>query len=213
MSISLTNLFNLIKITSGQFIIDDLDETKLDIEKFWALTKPAVDIYDKYLPTKTVLNLTLQPTYTFPKDNAPEWISSVYPSGAFMAMSLYVYQSSNPNPFPVFFRYEKPTLYVNIGCEAQVTAHYKRKCKEIRDENNKLTNVIIEDLDFSDNYFTDLVTGYFLISLGKSRRSFTLSDFPAQMDSSDLVSEGQTLIDNSMQAIRENSYFQYSLGG
>jgi hypothetical protein len=56
-----------------------------------------------------------------------------------------------------------------------------------------------------DDLFFKILTGYFMVGLGRSRKAFTLNELPIVTDAADLVSEGTALITDGQLALQETS--------
>ena len=72
---------------------------------------------------------------------------------------------------------------------------------------DELTMWEIKNLEKSEKVmdFINLCTGKFMIALGRSRRAFTLNELPFQMDTAEMVGEGQELWDNTVVRMEETS--------
>ena len=194
--LTLEELFNLILIRSGQFLIGK-DDVELDYDKFETLVKKTLKTYSKYKPIREKLFITLTNyQYTF-TENIPYYISDVNPcySTVFNPLLQIATQSGNV-PF-VEWEYRKPTLYTNFNGKAEVVAWFEWEIKTV-DSGKKF-------IELEDELYLDLITAEFLMGLARSRRSFSLNDLPITNDSEILASEGQKLYEDTIETLRQTS--------
>lgn len=214
----LTEIIDYVMLDTGQWIVGDIENINLDKKKFWLIVNRALGIYDKFKPiTKKIPLFVSSSPYIFGDDEAPEWISKMYPSGVMSNFNLFGFGASSGDPIPIVFRYDKPKLYFANASSVEITGHYKRKVifeyNTPDDVASGIKDVDIPDMDVSDYKFIKLITGYFLVAVGRSRRAFTVSDFPINMDSEQLISEGNILASDIEDSLSETSSWYYAIGG
>jgi hypothetical protein len=196
--VKLEEIIDWVMIQSGEFIVEVVENTLIDKPKFWKIVKRDLKFYQKYVPVTKHLNCYIQGNYEFPNGEIPKFISKCSPiigggmsGGGFQALSTgQLMGMMNPmmaNMGTKFaWKYEKPFLYGSMNGNMAVTAHYGYELDETAEDpkDYEILGMSEEDL------FLNLILSSFLISLGRSRRAFTLNDLPITMDAPDLVSEG-----------------------
>lgn len=211
----LTDVIDQVILDSGQFIVGDISLINFDINKFNTICKRALAFYGKYKPkTKLLYVTTYNGSHTF-LDDIPSWISSARNVEATMLPAIFQNRNNINLNDTIYgpWRYDKPIFYTSQPGRYEITGVYDLGHKEIRDDKNNLIDVELEDLDLSDARFLDLMRGYFLQSLGRSRRGFTLQDFPVQLDADQMIAEGNDLVKDAEEGIKENSYWHLAVGG
>jgi len=219
MSTTLTELIDLVMIESGEFILGDLDNTLLDIDKFWKLVKRVLKTYAQYRAYTATRNVTVNRgkyTYTTALTyGIPNWISSVTPVEVTGAIGIYQFAqrevSERIDEFTLLelprgfqWRYDKPTLYVTESGRMEVIEHYEHSYTVTTDSTGLVEEVAFPTLDFGeDKLFVDLLVGKFLQALGRSRRAFTLEELPINMDAAELVTEGTELWNETITKLEE----------
>ena len=238
----LTELVQYVLLESGQFIVSTtLDAFMLDMDKFWLLTKPTLREYAKFRPYTWKRNQYLSGKHVFSTvieddslpeaeqkiiETIPRWISSCLPVGFANALNVpgaHIFRAAvgyDPlnrmgknleQPSSWIWKYEKPVLYVPYTGDLDLTMHGDYIVYEEYATGGALKEVDIPDLEY-DDVFVKLVTGKFLVAVGRSRRAFTLTDIPVALDSETLVGEGNDMIAEAKESLRENSSWHYSLG-
>ena len=216
----LSEIVDQVMLESGLFISGDITNLKVTYEQFFTLVKRALGIYDKYKPISRVSRiLTNDNAFTFFGDQyqIPEFISSATPTGygVVNAFSIMNNASMSDGDTPqIVFRYTKPTLITSLSGEYEIRGNYKRRVTVTYcdPEQTKIDDVDISDLDYSDQYFIDLVTGLFLILIGKFRRSVVLNDSDVTFDSGVMVEEGQQLYAQALQNIQDTARWYLGVG-
>lgn len=219
----LTELFSIVMIESGQFILGDSSEILFSIPRCWTLTKRWMAYYSTYRPIVRGTNIFISGTsYTFSDaadGSIPEWISvatlisvsgsrSVYND---VASSQIEMRNTTPR-LAAIWRYESPTLFVNYGGSYDIKVHAPLRYSLIMNDRNELADVNLLDISETDYLFIKMITSNVLIAVGRSRRAFTQSDFPIQNDSADLVSEGTALMGEVTTELQETSYWHLGAG-
>lgn len=209
---TLQEMFERVLINSGQFQYP-VERIELNEPAFKVLVEMCIGIYNGYVPISKELFVPINTArqYTFTEQNtpglgAPEWISKIMPT-RIAGVVPYYFKEYNSAPSNVSikaelpFEYRKPVLTVPVSADYEITAIYDHKLVAKIDTDKPTWEV----LTISDNQdeFMDLLTGKFLIGLGRSRRAFTLNDMPITTDASDLVSEGKELEKEAMDELKE----------
>lgn len=206
-------------IESGQFILGDSSDVLFSTQRCWTLTKRWMSYYSTYRPKIKSSNVYISNTsYTFTQEidgYVPEWISAALlislSESKYLSVVPDFYRTSSSSSAAVW-KYESPTLYVNLGGMYDVRAHIPLRYLEIKSEYGVLTDVDLIDVNDSDYLFIKMMTSNIMIAIGRSRRAFTQSDFPIQNDSSDLVNEGTTMMQEVTQELQETSYWHLGAG-
>jgi len=201
----LTDLINEIMLISGEFIVGDLANTQIDVPLFYALVKRTLRDYSRWKPRTAVHKVQLNSnSYQFDTNDKPASVQSVSTVPFGILMSGF-HGSSSVN----YWEYNRETGVLDVvgllGA-VNITAHYDTyPTVETRDE----TTGVLIDAEISgvrqETLFLDLLQGNFLIALGRSRRAFTLNDLPVSMDADQLVGEGQSLVEQTIERLQDNS--------
>lgn len=195
------DILDQVMLESGQYI-SDLQATLLNKIKFESLIKKELLLYSRYVPKKETRFGRLYNLKTFTMDidgYVPEAIVDIrtdrmIPSGV----------SLTPMPAPVHsyhWRYEKPTLYFRYPDGDYIFSYIG---------NHEYKDGKIDSIDLHDRFF-NLLVGRFLMTVGKSRRAFTIDEIPINTDASEMISEGKEMYDAAIEEIRENSSFQVAI--
>lgn len=232
---TLDDLIDYVMTESGQFIVGDLETTQIDRHRFHLIVKRALALYGRYKPQTQRLNVIIDRSVdlSLGVDRTPDWISRVVPIGTGgtdgktgLSAAAFVYGNtmggggltdsvySRPRTRSMPWEYNAPVLSV-YGPEDlyDVTAHYQPALADIqRDANNKVTDATVPGIDYRDEHFLDLLVGFFLIALGRSRRAFTLNDLPVTMDGDQMVSEGDEKLRTAREALQEQASWELALG-
>ncbi len=228
MSVKIKDLANELMAINGQFILGSFDELGWNMESFWSAMKTEVFNYSKFVPLQKKFNISTSggPVYDFTYDvrNAgfedlqnpgkpPIYLSSVVPVTTLTLLTslgglIAPYYKPNRelvDPRTFVYEYRNPKLYLSENGTFDVVANYDYVIKEERSD-NILTDVEIEDIEKHPCYpiLVRLLSGRFLISLGRARRAFTYVDMPITTDSDKLVEEGQREYDAALQALYTN---------
>lgn len=220
----LDELIEVIKVESGQYEID-LDE--LDPAKYKLLLKRKVlPVINRYMPytVDTVIVVSASP-YTYITTDIPEWLSNVIPIGNVSTSNIILtgnlrmgrYESGASLGLPLgdiskptfLWNYQKPKLYIEHLGDMLATECYKAKLTETDTETFSI-DLLKED---ALPYMIDLLLGYIMVAVGRARRAVTLNDLPIIFDTDTLVSEGQQLILETKEDIKQNSDFELAIGG
>jgi hypothetical protein len=225
--LKLTDLVELVMLETGEFIVETLQNVNLDLPKFWLMTKRILLTYEQYKPLTFAQNIHLtSPKFQFSEDmehGIPDWISEVVPVNVTNMMDIFYYSSLHrlyqqgmtetlEFPRPFIFKYDRPNLHVTERGIMEVTGQYAHEYEEIHEAEQGLVEVGLKTLTLRDRLFIDLVSSRFLMSVGRSRRAFTLNELPIAMDADMLVSEGQDRWDRAMEELQQTSKWYEALG-
>ena len=225
-------LFDYANIYSGNFIIPE-ESLELGKDKFHIVLRNSIGWYQRYSPLLMTFSLNfsnLNYTFTgfeYPKYNLwqvpliPDSISDVFPSYSTLYNPLMYRISSNTTvstlsnqpKIPFIWRYDKPILHIDRAGEIEVKAVYSHpiidRMVEIISETGTSyrTEVDLPSISPTDIDFLDMMTGMFMVILGRSRGLFQYSDSTVSFQSDQLVSEGSALIEKAQQSIIDNSDF------
>lgn len=230
---TLDELIDYVMTESGEFIVGELETTQINRHRFHLIVKRALAIYSKYRPLTDRQTLAVSASLNMTDisgGTTPAWISRVVPvndstsdGGSSQSAAAFIYGNagglSDPyyasgRPRQIPWEYNKPTLSVS-GSDGMydITMHRPHTLEDIeKDDNNLVTEATIPSIDYADDIFFDILVGFFLMSLGRSRRAFTLNDLPVTMDASDLVSEGETKVNEAKERLTEQSSWYLALG-
>lgn len=202
-------MFERILLDSGQYILPD-STIELNINKFKLLVESCLATQSKYDPI--VKRVTLQVTgreYIF-SDNfqidgevwgVPEWISDITPLRIAGVPSYYFkekYQHGNVHEKDIYpFEYYKPKLYSGSSSTLDATLVYNHKLDSVIDDADNIVDWEAKYITINNDAFLTLLTGKFLIALGRSRKAFTMSDIPIQDDAGDMVADGKELVEQA----------------
>lgn len=213
---TLQELFDLILLRSGEFLVP-IDKVELDIHKFRLLVSNALGWYSKYVPKVEYLYINANNTnsrqYVFVEEafplGVPDIISDVIPIRISGVVPYYLREYDRPRSnldikveFPWLYR--KPVLTLPTNAEFDVKSAYYHRLKNYG--TNDQAQWEVRTITQEDQEFIDLLVGRFLISLGKSRRAFTIEALPIKVDAEELVSEGKELEENAKKEILENKH-------
>lgn len=101
------------------------------------------------------------------------------------------------------FFYNKPVLYLPDSGTYEVCCAYDRWIDSATV--GTVTDADIVNITADDYKFIKLVTAKFMISLGRSRRAFTIEGIPVSFDASEMVSSGEQIYSEVKDSIQETS--------
>ncbi len=233
---TLDELVDYVMTESGEFIVGDLETTQINRHRFHLITKRALAIYSKYRPLTDRQTLAVNGSLNLTDisgGQTPAWVSRVSPvsdeistsasTGASQGTAAFIYGNagglSDPyiasgRPRHIPWEYNKPTLSVASSSGMyDITMHRNHALENVvKDASNLVIDAEVPTIDYADDIFFDILVGFFLMSLGRSRRAFTLNDLPVTMDGSDLVSEGETKVNEAKERLTEQSSWYLALG-
>lgn len=180
---------------SGQSVVGDLEELGFNMEDFWALTQEILGEFNDHIPIERQTHVYVTSFIMSPK---PKHVSSVVPTRR-PAISLDLNRVDIPlEVLP--YEYIPSTGRLAIGSVHgpwNVTAHYDREYTIEYNADGALIDVDIENINYDDGEFMDLMVANFMIQVGRNRRAFTLEEFPLTTDAAELVQEGLDLLQNA----------------
>jgi hypothetical protein len=212
-------IWERILIRSGQFILNR-NKIELDPEKFVVLVEDALAEYNQSRPFDKTYNITI-PTRNFTFTDSfdpdlgiiPSMLAEVTPTRAYNANPfLYgtgfgspLYNNSELiEPLQVPWDYTAPKLTVPMNGDFKIIAIYPHRVVKdvstLSDIHWKVSTISVNN----DQHFFKLLQGLFLQGIGRSRRSFTLSDIPITMDADQLYSEGKEIEERALEDIHKN---------
>lgn len=207
----LTELENLVLDITGEFLLGDITALQLDHNRFYRLVRRCIGIYEGYRPLEKRFNLTTTQKHTFRETDTPNgipsWVSAVIPIGIPIAPFANLQNSGEMNPGTFIYRYDKPDLYLSQSGSVDVSAIFPY----LNSANITSTGAVIEQVDMPDidemehEHLIDLLCGHFLVSIGRSRRAFTVDDVQISNDAAEMVQEGQDRISEAKEALGERS--------
>ena len=225
MTITLTEMEEIIMLESGEYLLESLENLTLDASKLWVLAKRVLKFYNSKRPFTYSHNVTVSGkshTYvTGVNYGPPVWISSVVPVTSSNVMDVYSMMSNKTIgemssleiPRAFVWKYENPKLYCSESGTMDVTEVHDHQYELTTDTTGKVTEVTFSTLNERDDpLFFELLVARFLMMLGRSRRAFTMNDLPIQMDGSELVSEGQELWRETQEKLEETDRWWLALG-
>lgn len=202
MSLTYHEIVESFLLESGQFILDDLDDTALTKDRIIIMIDQQLALYSRYKPALVNGPLKLWNGRRFTgKDEygnpepVPIVIHRLYQNGGFTRLitnNRHGTISQNYWRFDagVFSMYMEDDAYM---CEYAVTHVFNRVTDQI------------DTLDSSASIFLGLLHGKMMQVLGKSRRAFQISDSPILMDGDALVADGVALYDKSLEDLQTQS--------
>lgn len=202
MSLSYQEIVDNFLLESGQFILDDLDDTALTKERIELLIARELATYSRYRPALVTgaLKLWNNRRFTGKDENGnpepiPIVIKRLFVNGGFTRLltnnrfgtiSQNYWRLDNG----VFSMYMEDGEYL---CEYVVTHVYDKETSSI------------STLDLSATTFLNMVHGKMMMVLGKSRRAFQISDSPILLDGDGLIADGQQMYDAAMEDLKTQS--------
>jgi len=224
MSITLSELEEIVMIESGEYLLLNIENLTLTTAKFWAMVKRVLKYYEGKCPFVYKHNLTVSSgKYTYQDSvsyGPPDWISSVVPTTSSNIMDVYSVLSNKVAgetslleiPRGFVWKYENPNLYVSEDGIMDVVECHAHQYTETDDSAGVLQEVTISTItQKDDSKFIDLVLARFLMMLGRSRRAFTMNDLPITSDGDQLVSEGQELWRDTVEKLEETDKWYLAL--
>lgn len=216
----LSELVELVKMEAGQH---EVDLQELEVSKYkMLLERRVLPVTNRHIPyTQDVyVEITGSPHSFITTDipGIPKWISSVMPVGNISSANVILSNTLMHTSLlgltditkPTFFwKYVKPTLYVQYIGEMLIQGCYDTYLEETDDE-----DYTIELLNSSaEEHVITLLSGYAMITLGRSRRSAKVIDLPVEFDTDALIAEGQEIVREAMISIQADNDFFLAIGG
>ena len=210
------DMFQRVLDEVGQFLLGR-DDIELAYEPFLTLVRSALGTYNRKVPHVEIFEKRIdanQVTFTTADPfGIPDWIADVVPTNLYIntANNYSVLQQLNPmfapepqrkSLFP--WAYRRPTLTVPYSGTMEITAVYRHGVTVAQTVDSREIHEV-KSIGHDAEVFFDLLTGRFLLALGRSRRAFTLDNLPIKLDAGELVAEGQAKIEASDAAMNEKA--------
>lgn len=222
------DIWKRVIVESGQFLIDP-DLIELDVDKFRYLIKSVLGVYNKYVPLDDHFNIEVSSGYYHEFDDSftvngtqygiPSFIIGATPIRLLGVLPYHLRESLGRNytsdivkeNFPI--RFENKRLYVPVGGVYEVHAAWYRKLIESTNSSGE-TEWEVNILEDDDDLFFDLARAKFQQILGRQRRAFTLEGMPLALDASEMISDGESLEEKTMENLdNEDHKFYLGWGG
>lgn len=197
----------MVLIESGQFLLTK-DGIELDSTTFLPIVKKALAIYSRYMPPTLRFNVSTSTyEYTF-AEPIPRWVSDLIPV-RITGVPWFVPDRFTWEYVKRYFmwRYEKPTLYVQVAGQFEVECVYDHLVVVGEDD-----GISLPSITEADDWFFKLLTGYFMQGVGRSRRAFTLNEVQAVLDGTELVSDGKAMEDEAYDWLKTNGKWYLAIG-
>ena len=231
-TLTLNELIDIVLLESGQFLYGDQIENVLgclniDKRRFYnSVVKRSLAEYEKYKPRVDKLNVTISDRFYQFSAPAPDLVISVTPVDTQNINLLSPF--THPFGFTItkhdggimhplaprkfIWEYRNPKLYASEdgAMDIEVIREHDITLSETAD--GQLIDATIDGLCLSDNTFIDLVTAYFIIALGRSRRTVIANELPVTFDGAEMVQEGLDMLDIVKEALHNSADFYLSLG-
>jgi len=191
---TLTELNDYLLVASNQYYIGDKD-IEVSEPILNQLVKRALSAYGNYRPRWVQVDKIHLSTY--------ENDFKTYDGRRVLDISnLYYYQpllSGDEGKVQLEWDYTRDTGILRI----QVGGTYYMEL---------FTMPLLEDIDFDQFEFLDMMTGLYLQYVGSTRKGFTLGDLPFENDGDDLYQNGKELYETTLEKLGEvNSNWYLSI--
>lgn len=196
---------------SGQFILDPKN-LEVDDSKFKVMVRSVLRKYNRHSPFHDKTNVVVPGTsHVFLEEGAigiPDWISQVMPlqsSGGFGVFQAAAHRQTPPGPEvkrQFVWEYRKPTLFLPFAGTFDITYVRNHVITQNNEDEDQIETFGEEGTD-EDSFFA-LLTGRFLMTIGRYRRAFTIGEIPLTMDAAELVSEGTEMATLAEEDLVEN---------
>jgi hypothetical protein len=110
------------------------------------------------------------------------------------------------------WEYRKPKVTFPYPGEYDILAIYNHQTV-IKNFDDGTQTYDAPTITLRDHDVIDLIRGMFLEGIGRSRRSFTLTDLPIVMDADTIAGEGRELIEKATTNMQQTSKFYLAYGG
>ena len=205
------DMFDRVLVNSGQFILPP-EKIELKIGPFLTLVRQILGEYNQYVPMDYTYNIDISGSrqYTFTADTdkgIPIFISDLVPVRIMGVNPFYLSGMADKNLSSDYlvgkqelpFNYNKPVLTVSIsGIYAVTSVHHHVVTGDNPD------NYEVKTINDINDEFLNMLTGKFMIALGRSRSAFTLQSLEILTDAIDLISDGKEMYTNAKQDLEEN---------
>lgn len=199
-----SEIIDYVILETGNYLIDTLLRSEVDLPKFMILIKSVLSEYTNYRPNNKNISICISKSpYLFIPETAPLTIHKV--NTGFLNVPGII----ENDPFRVIerlhipvmppWRYENPKLYTFYSGVVEIGATFNYIISPIG------LDYELNDISFSNTEFLEMVKGKFLMAVGKQRRAFTVNDLPIATDASEIVSEGKEIFDAAKEQLHNNS--------
>lgn len=189
MSVTLDEIIQVVLLESGQFIAD-LPATLLDKQKFKVLVARELGIYSRYMPNKTTTIGVLFDGKVF-----DQFVDGFVPT-SIVDIRYDAAGNGSIHPYlPTFgpihsyhWQYRNPVLKFRYP---QGVYEYTYIGPHQIGQNDTYPTINLHDK------VINLIIGRFLMTVGRSRRAFTVDEIPINTDADTMVSEGKELYEKT----------------
>ena len=214
------DIFERVIIRSGQFLMNKAN-IEINVDAFKILVEDALAIYSPFRPyVRTLTKQIISPrSFTLTKENTidgvPDFISEATPilsSGLGIAMFHELRKEQNinseivePIEAPWDWNDDTKTLTVSSSATWSIKAAYYHKVTDIPFDPE--LSYEVKTITIQDHLFHDLLRGMFMQGIGRSRRAFTMDALPISMDASEIVTDGETLEEKTLEKLEDQMDF------
>lgn len=205
MKLTIENIVSHILVESGQFV-GGVEATLLDQPSIKLMCDRVLATWGRHFPTERTSGARLYNNKSFSIQNdgfVPHMITEIRRRYAPALLFGGIRQFGTVSDF--YWKYMKPQLYFNLPDDT-----YEVKFTEIPyfDDNNEL---ILPDNDPAVDKLLSLMTAQFMISVGRSRRAFTIDEIPIRTDADAMINEGKALQDATLEEIRKTNKWHLAI--
>ncbi len=205
------DMFDRVLVNSGQFILPP-EKIELKIDPFLTLVRQVLGEYNQYSPVDYTYNIDISSSrqYTFTAESErgiPQFISDLLPV-RIMGVNPFYLSGMQDNRLSssyleqkqeLPFNYSKPVLTVSMsGIYAVTSVHHHAVVGDSPETYE------VKTINDQSDEFLNMLTGKFMVALGRSRSAFTLQSLEILTDAVDLISDGKELYTNAKQDLEEN---------
>jgi hypothetical protein len=201
----LKDVIESVMIESGQYILESIEDTLLSNARFLKLCNREVKLFSKYRPVEGTCRGFLRNHMKFDglQHAIPRNISGIYYdgnalSGVDLHLELGYHTARRPMPHLSYSYSADGVLHLAIP---DGYYHYDYIADHAFDEKQCGWPTI--DNSYCDQ-IQDMISGRFMMSVGRSRRAFTVQELTLTTDADTLTSEGMTLYDQASEELKIN---------
>lgn len=212
-------------INASQFILRK-NKIELDVDSFKILVEDCLAEYNKARPYSKEYDINASSiTYGFDSSfdpelgRVPDWIAECVPVRTYLTglASIGLNYNRGVNQELVVateypYVYRKPKLTLPLVGNHKITAVYKHIIREDIDAQTGKIEYHLDTITLDDTWFFKILLARFMKGIGRSRRSFTLSDITITTDADALVSEGEALEEKTIEDLNHNKKIFLGLG-
>jgi len=195
MALPLGDLVEACLVETGQFV-GGLESTLLTNDQFRNMVKRELKILNKYQSRRMTRGFELYDNLVFQEANTLYVPNHIVKITRNRPHTIFAPQSVYGNLSRYYWRYDKPVLrfsYTRNIYEVTFTLDYTY------DDDND----VIEDLDYNDENFVDLVVSRFMQAVGRGRNAFNIPGLNVVHDGAQLASEGSAKYNETLDKLRE----------